>query len=292
MNSKTFLAILVVAIIWGTTFLGIKIGVETVPPWFVAGLRQFTAASILFFILLFTKKLKWVGFKNFKIQIVLSSLMLIGGNGLTTVAEQNLSSSLTSLISALSPVFIFASSLIVGLEKFTFRSLTGLLLGFSGIIFIFWDGFSDLKNPKYLFGIAILFLSLLSWSIGAIYAKKIHGQNQNIFLNLFYQFAFAGVAQIFLGFLFSGNIDIQKWSFQSVSAILYLAIFGSLITFYAYYFLLRKLLPTQISILSYVNTIIAIFLGWLILNEPVSMKFIVATISIIGGVFIMNYRKM
>lgn len=290
LNSKTIIAILIVALVWGTTFLGIKIGVETVPPWFVAGLRQFLASLILLPFLIFTKNLKWFGWKSFRIQLTLSSLLLIGANGLTTVAEKNLTSSLASLMSALSPVFIFIGSMIIGMEKFTFRTLVGLLMGFSGIIFIFWDGLSELSNPDYRNGLIVMILALLCWASGTIYTKKLHVQNNNLFLNLFYQFAWAGIVQLILAFTFSDTIDFSAWSVKSISAIIYLAIFGSVLAFFAYNYLLKTLLPTQVSILSYVNTIISIFLSWLILGETISEKFIIATFLIISGVFVINYR--
>lgn len=290
LNSKIIIAICIVAIVWGTTFLGIKIGVETVPPWFVAGFRQFLASLILLPILIYSKNLKWIGWKNFRIQITLASLMLIGANGLTTVAEKELTSSLTSLISALSPVFIFIGSMIMGMEKFTIRTLIGLLMGFSGILFIFWDGINDLMIPEYRNGLLILILAIFCWASGTIYTKKLHVQNNNLFLNLFYQFAWAGIVQLIFAFKFSDTIDVSAWSVKSISAIIYLAIFGSVLAFYAYNYLLKTLLPTQVSILSYVNTIISIFLSWLILGEVISEKFIIATALIISGVFIINYR--
>lgn len=290
LSSKTIIAICIVAIVWGTTFLGIKIGVETVPPWFVAGFRQFLAALILLPILIYTKNLKWIGWKNLRIQSTLSSLMLVGANGLTTVAEENLTSSLTSLISALSPVFIFIASMVIGMEKFTFRTMIGLLMGFFGVIFIFWDGINDLMNPDYRLGLLILIIALMCWGLGTIYTKKINVGNNNLFLNLFYQFAFAGIVQLIFAFSFSETIDVSTWSVKSISAIIYLAIFGSVIAFFSYHYLLKTLLPTQVSILSYVNTIISIFLSWLILGEVISAKFIIATACIIGGVFIINYK--
>ncbi len=290
MSSKTIIAICIVAVVWGTTFLGIKIGVETVPPWFVAGLRQFLAALILLPILLYSKNLKWIGWRNFRIQTTLSTLMLIGANGLTTVAEENLTSSLTSLISALSPIFIFIASMAIGMEKFTFRTMIGLLMGFSGVVFIFWDGFDDLMNPNYRMGLLILIIALMSWGLGTIYTKKIQLENHNLFLNLFYQFAFAGIVQLIFAFSFSDHIDISAWSLKSIIAIIYLAVFGSVIAFFSYHYLLKNLLPTQVSILSYVNTIISIFLSWLILGETISAKFIIATACIISGVFIINYK--
>ncbi len=289
-DSKLILGILAVAVIWGTTFLGIKIGVETIPAWFVAGIRQFLAGFILLAILISQKKLKWIGWKNFRIQVLLSTLMLIGANGLTTVAEEQLSSSLTSLISAMSPVFIFIGSLMIGLEKFTFRSLAGLLLGFSGVVFIFWDGLADLRNPVYLAGIIVLFLGLFSWAIGAVFTKKLKYMSNDLFLNLFYQFSFAGIVQLVFAFIFSEEISFQQWSYRSISAILYLAVFGSVIAFFAYHYLMQRLTATQVSMLSYVNTIIAILLGWIVLDEKITLKFLFATVMIISGVFIINYK--
>lgn len=290
MNTKLFLAIFAVAFFWGTTFLTMKIGVETIPSWFVSGIRQFLAAVILLPILLYTKNLKWIGWRNFRIQVTLSSLMLVGANGLTTAAETHLTSSLTSLISSLAPVFIFILSLVIGIEKFSKRSLTGLLLGFLGVVFIFWDGIKDLANPDYIFGMAILFTGIFSWSVGTVYTKKLQIKTDNLFLNLFYQFAFAGIVQIIFALVSIKDYHFSTWSHSSMFAILYLAVFGSVITFYAYHYLLKTLLATQVSMLSYVNTVIGITLSWLILDEKISAKFIIATVLIISGVFIINYK--
>jgi len=156
-------------------------------------------------------------------------------------------------------------------------------LGFSGVVFIFWDGLKDLANPDYLLGMGILFTGILSWSIGTVYTKKLQIKTDNLFLNLFYQFAFAGIVQIIFALVFFEDYRLEE-------AIVYLAIFGSVITFYAYHYLLKNLLATQVSMLSYVNTIIGISLSWLILDERISAKFIMATILIISGVFIINYK--
>lgn len=289
-DSRLIIAVLVVAFVWGTTFLGIKIGVETIPPWFVAGLRQFLAAFILLIYLLFRNELKWIGRKNFTVQIILSSLMLITANGLTTVAEQSISSSLTALISSMSPIFIFIGSLLFAMEKFSLKSLFGLILGFYGVVLIFWNGIADLANPDYLSGIILLFLAIAGWASGTIYTKKIHYKNDSLFLNLFYQFAFAGVVQLIFAFLFSERYNFEKWSFRSIVATVYLAIFGSVAAYFAFNYALKKLQPSKVAMLSYVNTVIAILLGWLVLDEEISAKFVVAAVLIISGVFLMNYK--
>ena len=275
---------------WGTTFLSIRVAVETIPAWFVAGIRQLLAAIIMLMILLYRKELKWIGWENLKYQLIFSTLMLIIANGMTTVAEESVTSSVAALMSACSPIAVFLGSVAFGLQKFSFRALIGIILCFSGILFIFWDGLNDLANPDYLMGIIFLFIAILGWASGTIFTKKLNLQSKNITLNLFYQFAFAGVIQLIFAFLFSEKYNFENWSLVSISATLYLAIFGSVAAFFAFHYALTKISPVQVSILAYVNTVISIFLSWLILNETISAKFIVAAFLIILGVFITNYN--
>ena len=217
--------------------------------------------------------------------------MLIMANGLTTVAEETLTSSLTSLMSATSPIVVFLGSVAIGLQKFTIRAMIGLLMCFGGILFIFWDGINDLANPDYRFGIFLLFIAIAGWASGTIFTKKMNIQSKNISLNLFYQFAFGGIIQIIFAFLFTDNYNFENWSVKSISAMLYLSVFGSVAAFFAYHYALTKVSPVQVSILAYINTIISIFLSWLILNEEISAKFITAAILIILGVFVINYNR-
>ncbi|WP_262148796.1 DMT family transporter [Chryseobacterium foetidum] len=286
---KLTLAILTVAIVWGTTFLSIRVAVETIPGWFVAGIRQFLAAIIMMLILLYRKEFKWIGWNNLKYQLIFSTLMLIVANGMTTVAEERVTSSLASLVSACSPIIVFLGSIAIGLQKFSFRAMTGIILCFSGILFIFWDGLNDLANPEYLLGVIFLFIAIFGWASGTIFTKKLNLQSGNITLNLFYQFIFAGIVQLCFALVFSDDYNFENWSFKSISAMLYLSVFGSVAAFFAFHYALTKISPVQVSILTYFNTIISIFLSWLILNESISAKFLLAAVLIIGGVFIINY---
>ncbi|WP_179472423.1 EamA family transporter [Chryseobacterium sp. H1D6B] len=289
-NYRLIFAIITVAVVWGTTFLAIRVAVETIPAWFVAGIRQFLASIIMLIVLLSRQEFKWIGWNNLKYQIIFSSLMLVVANGMTTVAEETVSSSLASLISASSPILVFLGSVAIGLQKFSYRALIGVLMCFSGILFIFWDGLKDLANPDYRMGIIFLFCAISGWASGTIFTKKLNIQSGNITLNLFYQFAFAGIVQIIFAFLFSENYNFGNWTTKSITAMIYLAVFGSVAAFFAFHYALTKISPVQVSILAYINTIIAIFLGWLILNEAISVKFIMAAVLIILGVFIINYK--
>jgi drug/metabolite transporter (DMT)-like permease len=202
-NLKLIGAIIIVALVWGTTYLGIKIAVQTIPHWFVSGIRQFLAGLIVFIYLLSSKKLKWIGWKNMLQQFLISTLMLIVANGFTTFAEKNVPSSLASLVSSCSPIFVFILSAVFIVKEIKIRSLIGVLMGFLGILFVFWDGIHDLLKPDYRLGLILLFLGISGWAIGTVYSKQILHKNGNIFLNLFYQFTFAGIVQIIFGFLFS-----------------------------------------------------------------------------------------
>ena len=291
LDFKLLLSMIIVGLVWGTTFLGISIAVETIPPWYSTTIRNFIAASIIFIILLFQKEFKWIGWKSLKQQLILSVLMLVFANGFTTVAEQTLPSGLTSIISAINPVIIFLLSIGFQLQQPSWKGILGVLLGFSGVVFIFKDGLDDILNPDYKTGVLFLSIAILSWGLGTIYSKKLSSQPSNLSLNLFYQFFIASLIQIVLAVLLHPSSEIESWSGKSIGAVVYLAVFGSVVTMFCYQYALQRVTPIQVSILTYVNTVIAVFLGWYLNNEVVTKDFIIAVILIIIGVFVINYRK-
>ena len=291
LNNKLLFALTAVGIIWGTTFLGIRVAVETIPPWFVTSIRQGLAGLIVMTILLFKKELKWIGWENLKHQLVPSILMIVIANGFTTIAEQTLPSGLASVMSALSPVLIFIGGILFGLQKASLKGFVGVIIGFSGVVFIFKDGLGSFLDENYKHGLIFISLAILAWAAGTIYIKTHAHKPNNIALNLFYQFSMASCIQLVLAFIFSPNPDLSSWSSRSIFAALYLSVFGSVIAFFCYNYALKQVTAVQVSILSYVNTIIAVFLGWLILDEKITVDFIIATMLIILGVFIINYKK-
>ena len=291
LDVKLLFALLGVAILWGTTYLGIRIAVHTIPPWVVTAIRQSIASLILLVILVYRSELKWLGWAHLRRQLILSLLMIVIANGLTTVAEQTIPSGLTSLLVSLVPLVVFLGSVIFKLQRPSLKGFIGVVLGFLGVAFIFRQGLGDLLDPNYKIGIMYLSFAILGWAAGTLYIKKHAHQTENIFLDLFYQFLFSAIVQSFLALLFSGNSDPGTWSLQSLLATAYLGIFGSVLGFFCFHYALKRVTAVKASILSYFNTIIAIFLGWLILNEVITSDFIIATVLIISGVFITNYKK-
>lgn len=291
LDVKLIVSMIIVGIVWGTTFLGISMAVETIPPWYSTTIRNFLAAFLVFIILVVQKKIKWIGWKAASQQLLLAVLMLVFANGFTTIAEQTLPSGLTSIISAINPVVIFLLSIGFQLQKPSTRGFLGVALGFSGVVFIFKDGLGEILNPNYKTGVLFLAIAILSWGLGTIYSKKISITSNSLTLNLFYQFLFAGAIQIVLALCFHPNSNVENWSFKSISAVVYLAVFGSVMALFCYQYALQKVTPIQVSILTYVNTIIAVFLGWFLNDEVVTKDFIIAVILIILGVFIINFKK-
>ena len=145
---------------------------------------------------------------------------------------------------------------------------------------IFSDGLQELLNPDYRLGLIVLFIGILGLGFWNTFHQKITIHSDNILLNLFYQFAFAGIVQLIFAFAFTKNYDFEKWSAESFVYVVYL---GVLVGDYLLCVSLctKRVNPSQISMLNYVNTIIAIFLGWLILDEKITTKFIFAAILII-----------
>jgi drug/metabolite transporter (DMT)-like permease len=290
-DPKLLICLILVGLVWGTTYLGISIAIETIPPWYSTTIRNSLAAMIVLVYLVFVKDLKWIGWKSFGHQAFASILMLVFANGFTTIAEQTLPSGLTSILSAFNPVVVFLLSIFFNLQKPTFKGFAGVAVGFCGMLFIFKDGLGDILNPDYKTGVIFLGIAILSWAGGTIFTKKMGQSKNSIALNIFYQFSIAAAIQLVLANVFYTSSNYKNWSIESILAVCYLAVFGSVVALFAYQYALKKVSPIQVSILTYVNTIIAVFLGWLIKDEVIKNNFIVATILIIIGVFIINYKK-
>ena len=291
MKTKLYLSVFCVAFFWGTTFLGIRIAVETIPPFVVAGARNLMAGSIILLYLIYIGKLEWMTPRQLLRALMLSVLMIVLANGLTTFAEKFISSGLASLISTLSPLCVLVLNLGLGNEKLSLKTTLGIVLGMSGIFLVYQNSLADLLNPNYRLGIFAILIAVFTWSAGTIITKKGLQNPAPILLNVAIQMIFAGSILFIIQFCTNQNIVVSSFSVRSQFAVLYLTIFGSVITYVAYTYLISQWSSTKVSVLSYVNVVVALFFGWLILDEVVSTKMIFATILIIIGVFIVNYKK-
>lgn len=291
MKTKLYLALFCVAFFWGTTFLAIRIGVETIPPFILAGIRNLISGSIIFIYLLSQKKVEPINLHQLVRAFVLAVLMIVLANGLTTYSEKYISSGLASLISTLSPFFVLLLNLALGNEKLSFKTTIGILLGMFGIFLIYQNSLTDLLNPEYRIGVFALLLAVMSWSVGTIITKKGSTNSLSMLMNVSLQMIIAGVILTSIQFVVTPDFTTENWTLKSVSAMIYLALFGSVVGYVAYSYLISQMSSTKVSVLSYVNVVVALFLGWLILDELITTRIIIATSLIISGVIIVNYKK-
>ncbi len=292
MKTKLYLALFCVAFFWGTTFLGIRIGVETIPPFMLAGIRNLISGLLILIYLVYQKKLEHINPRQFLRAFLLSILMIVLANGLTTYAEKYITSGLASLISTLNPFFVLVLNLILGYEKLSFKTIIGIVLGMFGIFLIYQSSLSDLLIPEYRQGILAILLAIVAWAVGTVLTKRGSANSLTMLMNVCVQMLIAGVVLTLIQFYLTPTISTENWSTRSVIAMIYLALFGSVVGYVAFSYLISQLPSTKVTILSYVNLVVALFLGWLILDEVITSRIVLAATLIISGVFIVNYKRV
>lgn len=284
---RAYLALAVVSFFWGTTYLASRVGAQHMPGLFVAGMRQFIAGFILvsYFLLKGYQLPDWKVLKKISIQGI---LLLCIANGLLTWSLQYISSGLAAIIAGLVPLFIaLFSILLLRYIKFTRWMAVGLLIGFAGIVTIFYEYLHQLVNPVFAFGVLLAFISTLAWSFGTVYTSR-YKLPVDILFAVGLQMLIAGIISLIVCFATGQYVNPLQSSASSWYALLYLVVIGSLLTYSAYVFAITKLPPTLVSIYAYINPIVAVGLGWLLLHERMTFSVVSGTLITLGGVYLVN----
>jgi drug/metabolite transporter (DMT)-like permease len=279
---KAYLAWGTICIIWGTTYLAIKIGVSDLPPFLFAGFRWIIAGP-LFISILFIKKYKLPTFKDIKHLAVVGILLLGFGNGLVVVGEQWLPSGLTSLLITTLPFWI------VGIESFVPKGpklnltvVLGLLTGLVGVSVIFSENLTDIWNAEYFPGVISLLTAMAVWGSGTVYSKY-NKVSVHPIMGAAVQMVIAGVLQILLG-LSLGEWEKFYFTTESFLAFSYLTFVASILGYGSYMYAVSHLPISFVSTYTYINPVIALTLGWLVLDETISLEIIIGAVVIFGGV--------
>lgn len=283
---KGYIAWISVCIIWGTTYLAIRIGVSHIPPMLFAGIRWIVAGIIFVSALKLTHK-NLPPLKDLKHIAVMGLLMLGFGNGLVVTGEQFISSGLAALLITTVPFWIVGfDSLALKKSVFNRFIVTGLLLGLIGVSAIFGDNWRDLFNKDYLIGVLSILGAVVAWSLGSVYSKhkKI---NAHPLMSAAVQMLVAGIAQTLLGILLGETSQI-KFNQEGIYSLGYLIIFGSILGYGSYIYAIEHLPLSLVSTYAYINPIIAVFLGWLVLDEKLNLYMILAAVLIITGVMLVK----
>lgn len=285
-NTKAIIAWLNVCVIWGTTYLVIRIGVGHMPPMLFAGIRWVIAGVI------FITVLKWQGKSLPKakelVHLAVVGLALIGfGNGLVVFAEQWIPSGLAALLITTVPFFM------VGMESFLPKGprlnatiLTGLVMGLIGGFLIFGEDVKYLADPNNLVGVLGLLGAVFFWSIGSLYSKYVKVDVHPL-MGASVQMLIAGIVLSVVGILI-GELPRLNFEIIGLLSLAYLVIVGSLVGYCSYIYAIAKLPLSLISTYAYINPVIALFLGWVILDEKLNFQIAIAAAVIIAGVFIVK----
>jgi len=290
---KAYIALALVSFFWGTTYIASRIGAQHMPGLFVAGLRQFFSGIILvgFFLAKGYNIPQWEVLKKISVQSV---FMICIANGLLTWSVEYISGGLAAIIAALVPLFIVLFSVWLNkCAKITRWMVVGLIIGFAGVLTIFYDYLGQLQSKTFVIGVVLALISTLSWSFGTVYTSK-QKPTIDILFGVGLQMLIAGTAMLIICAFTGKYVNIADANSDAVYAIVYLVIFGSLITYSAYVFAISKLPATLVSIYAYINPVVAVGLGWLLLSEKMNAHMLLGTLITLGGVYLVNreYKKL
>lgn len=293
-HSKAWIALVFICIAWGTTYLGIKIGLEALPPFLMAGSRQLLAGLIIFLMAFGNKLHRDLSRSNIARQALIGFLLITLGNGLVSWAEAFIPSGVAALLCATMPIMSVLINLTVQkTEKINSLVVLGMLVGFAGVALNFKDSVKDLSNTDYILGIAATLTATITWAYGSIISKKNNPQANPIF-NSALQVSFGGLFLL----LFSPAVDnyehINLQHTEGLLAIVYLIVVGSVLAYTAYMYALKHLPVGMVMIYAYINPLVAVLLGWWLVNEPLTIYTMLSFICIVSGLFLVNrgYKRV
>jgi drug/metabolite transporter (DMT)-like permease len=292
---RVALALATVYVIWGSTYLAIAIAIESMPPFWMAGVRFVVAGALLYGFS------RWRGaprptLPHWRSAALIGGLLLLGGNGGVVWAEQRVSSGIAALLVSMVPLWMVLFRWVQpGGERPTKQVWAGISLGFIGLMLLVRPG-SDGSGAGVdridLLGVAALVLACISWAWGSIYSRRVPLPDSP-FLVTGMEMLCGGALLLLFGALAgeASQLDLAAVSGRSALALLYLITFGALAGFTAYIWLLKVANPVLVSTYAYVNPIVAVFLGWLILGEPITAKTLVAAAVIVAGVVLITLAQ-
>ena len=286
------LAFGLVYVFWGSTYLGIGIAVEHIPPALMCATR-FTIAGVVM--------LAWCALTGRRVlhspsqlwhMAVVGILLLMGGNLTLSYAERVVPTGLSALLIAVTPLwFMVLDSLLLGDHHISPRGKAGLLLGIAGIVVLIWP---ELRTPasigrRELWWSLALLAGSFTWALGSVLSKK--WQSADPFSATAWQVTFAGIANFIYAILFE-KISGVTWTARGIGAILYLVVCGSWIGYTSYIWLLQHVPTSKVATYAYVNPVVAVFLGWLVLHERIDHFILLGTAIVVTSVVLVTSAKI
>jgi drug/metabolite transporter (DMT)-like permease len=285
-----YLAWLSVCLIWGTTYLAIRVALETIPPALVGALRYLAAGGALALILRL-KGVRLPGPAHWNGLALLGFLMIALGNGGVIWAEQWVPSGIAAVVVAASPFWMTGLEAALGGERLTSRRTGGLALGFAGILLLVWPDLTAGGAVGRQFGVGVIALQVacIGWALGSSYSRR-HAREENALGASALQMIFGGLFMLAAA-LVRGEFAELSFTPRTLAAELYLIVFGSLVGYSAYVYALKHLPVSTVSLYAYVNPVIAVALGTLLLGEPFGWRVVLAAAVVFAGIAVVRFAS-
>ena len=283
-----------VYLFWGSTYLGIHIAVEQIPPALMCATRFLIAGILMLaFCGLRGRRVRYQPMQLLHMAVV-GTLLLMGGNLTLSFAEQVVPSGISALMISSTPLwFLVLDSLLLGHHRISSRGLAGLGLGVVGIAVLLWPDLSashELARRQLWWSLSLLGGSF-SWALGSVLSKRWHSNEVDPFSGTAWQVTFAGVANLIFALSFE-HISQTQWTLRGIGAVMYLVVCGSWIGYTAYIWLLAHVPTSKVSTYAYVNPVVAVFLGWLIADEAVDRYVLMGSAIVVASVILVTSAKV
>jgi drug/metabolite transporter (DMT)-like permease len=288
-ESKILLVLVTLSILWGSSFLAIKIVIDIIPPLLAFGIRFIVSGAILLIVYVFQKdrnKNKFFSKNQWKDALILGMLIIMGGQGLLVWGEQYLSSGMTALLNSTIPLWVAIIALLAFKQRLKKNMILGLIAGFAGLMILI-NPFSG-NNHLNLIGIISLTLSSIFWAAGSLYSNRIHNSD-SIFASAGLLLCVGGLMLITASFIVGefNNLQISHITLNSIVAFSYLIFLCTSVGYAEFFWLLRVESASVANSFAYIVPVIAVILGWLIFEEDITLSTIIATSIVIIGVALM-----
>ena len=291
-NSKiyTIISFVFIYVIWGSTYLLNKIVVSEISPLYLSSLRFLIAGILIIIISVFLKRSLRITIKQLKNSFIAGFLFLVYGNGVFVWGLKYVDSGFAALLASTQPLFILLLMRLIDRKKMQLKSVIGVSLGVFGMYLLVSQELVTSKSASFI-GIVIILTCVLSWSLGSLFVSKVD-LPKDYFVSTGYQMLTAGLTLLFSSFCIG---EIWKsplaWTIPSQWSFLLLVFFGSIAAFTAFNYLLKNVSPEKVSSFAYVNPVVAMVLGWYVLDEQISTQSVVASLILLTGVYFINSRK-
>jgi len=284
------LAFFSIYVIWGSTYLLNKIAVNELPPFMLASIRFIVAGILIFFIAIIMRKSIAISWRQLKNTIITGFLFLTFGNGVVVWALKFVDSGFAALEISAQPLIILLLMRVLQGKKIQMMSIIGVILGFIGI-YLLVSQKQILSQENSILGMLMIFACMLSWGYGSLFVGRAD-LPRNYFVNTGYQMLTGGIMLLISSLLFGEKWTSPiEWSSSVQYSMLLLIVFGSIVAFTSFNYLLKVVSPEKVATSTYVNPIIALGLGWYFLNEQITYQSIIAAIVLLTGVYFINTKR-